>query len=288
MNRRGYYDAANDRILHTHNEAIKNQRISEVSVLEQLSRAPNPHETGKWGYPHKSTNQEEIWMNARGQPYGQAYSNPGYQQGQRTHGHYLSQGQYGNQGQIGTQYGSGMYSSPNGSQGSLRSNGSASSLHSTHSQASHVSSTTSLYEYPVKQDFDGRKYFNYQVKKRDGEDPGPFRAVTNQNKRYKGIMCHQGNARSPNVGPFHLCKDEKWRLLDALCRRIYNLGAVGMRVGSFGGCANQELNFCDEKRDSRSFLEINSVAKLEQDLDSNTIGFRAAVQQKLVPQLAIE
>lgn len=78
-------------------------------------------------------------------------------------------------------------------------------------QSGSVSSTTSLYEYPVSRD--GKPY-NFASKPKD--NPGPFRGITSQNKRYKGTVCHNGVERdpnsgkpNPNAGYFHRCKEEK-------------------------------------------------------------------------------
>ncbi|OCT51182.1 hypothetical protein CLCR_09047 [Cladophialophora carrionii] len=58
-------------------------------------------------------------------------------------------------------------------------------------------------EYPVTQH--GPPY-NFKSKPKD--DPGAFRAITNQNKDYKGTICHDGDrkANNPNAGLFHLCE----------------------------------------------------------------------------------
>jgi hypothetical protein len=85
-------------------------------------------------------------------------------------------------------------------------NNSNSSSRRTSSAASVASSTTSLYEYPVQRDGNG---YNFNSKPK--ENPGPFRTVTNQNKRLKGVMCHDGDLKTmnPNKGFFHLCKEMK-------------------------------------------------------------------------------
>ncbi|XTI85075.1 Ribonuclease/ribotoxin, partial [Cenococcum geophilum] len=73
---------------------------------------------------------------------------------------------------------------------------------STSSATSVASSTTSLYEYPVQRDGNG---YNFNSKPKGS--PGPFRTVTNQNKRLKGVMCHNGDLQTMNTnkGFFHLC-----------------------------------------------------------------------------------
>jgi len=66
------------------------------------------------------------------------------------------------------------------------------------------SSTTSYREYPVLQSGDG-----YNYKKKPKDRPGPFRAVTNQNKTFKGTICHDGEPGNVAGGTFHRCKDFK-------------------------------------------------------------------------------
>ncbi|KAG6356087.1 hypothetical protein INS49_015472 [Diaporthe citri] len=60
------------------------------------------------------------------------------------------------------------------------------------------SSTTSLYEYPV---FSDNQTCNYQKKPR--ENPGHIRGITNQNKRFKGVVAHHGEDGKPNRGDMH-------------------------------------------------------------------------------------
>lgn len=69
---------------------------------------------------------------------------------------------------------------------------------------SSASSTTSLYEYPVFSD--GRTY-NYQSKK-PKDDPGHIRGITNQNKRFKGVVAHNGEDGEPKRGDMHWVKKE--------------------------------------------------------------------------------
>ncbi|KAM0424500.1 hypothetical protein ACHAPT_010214 [Fusarium lateritium] len=68
------------------------------------------------------------------------------------------------------------------------------------------SSTTAYYEYPVTQS--GPPY-DFASKPKD--NPGPYRAVTNQNQTYKGTMCHDGDAEknNANAGFFHLCEPKE-------------------------------------------------------------------------------
>ena len=67
------------------------------------------------------------------------------------------------------------------------------------------SSSTSYREYPVMQD---NKDYRFDSKPKD--NPGPYRAVTNQRKTYKGTVSHDGDAKTknPNVGFFHRLKDK--------------------------------------------------------------------------------
>ncbi|KAK2602945.1 hypothetical protein N8I77_009439 [Diaporthe amygdali] len=64
---------------------------------------------------------------------------------------------------------------------------------------SNSSSTTSLFEYPIFAD--GRTY-NYQSKK-PKDDPGHIRGITNQNKRFKGVIAHDGEDGNPKRGSMH-------------------------------------------------------------------------------------
>ncbi|KAJ5736872.1 Guanine-specific ribonuclease N1/T1 [Penicillium malachiteum] len=60
------------------------------------------------------------------------------------------------------------------------------------------SSTTSYREYPVMPT--GPAYpFDTKPKTR----PGAFRAITNQNKTFKGVICHNGENGDPAKGYFH-------------------------------------------------------------------------------------
>lgn len=67
-----------------------------------------------------------------------------------------------------------------------------------------ASSTTSLYEYPVFSD--GHAY-EYQSR-RPKDDPGHIRGITNQNKRFKGVVAHDGMDGRPNGGGMHWVEKE--------------------------------------------------------------------------------
>ncbi|KAL1847247.1 hypothetical protein Daus18300_014011 [Diaporthe australafricana] len=69
---------------------------------------------------------------------------------------------------------------------------------------SRVSSTTSLYGYPVFAD--GHNY-DYQSR-RPKEPPGHIRSITNQNKRPKGVVAHPGEEGNPNGGHLKWVKKE--------------------------------------------------------------------------------
>ncbi|KAJ5350668.1 Guanine-specific ribonuclease N1/T1 [Penicillium brevicompactum] len=60
------------------------------------------------------------------------------------------------------------------------------------------SSTTSYREYPVMSDGS-----NYDFDERPKPNPGPFRAITNQNKTFKGVIAHDGKDGRTNAGNFH-------------------------------------------------------------------------------------
>lgn len=62
------------------------------------------------------------------------------------------------------------------------------------------SSSTSYREYPVRA---SGKDYNYGSKPKDR--PGPYRAVTNQNKTLKGVICHDGSPGNVAGGTFHRC-----------------------------------------------------------------------------------
>lgn len=69
-------------------------------------------------------------------------------------------------------------------------------------------SSTTFHEYPVLASQDGKKQnYNYDQKK-PKQNPGPFRAITDQNKDFKGVICHDGDKGrdgrgNPNGGSFH-------------------------------------------------------------------------------------
>lgn len=123
----------NDTTLISKNQVLTNNKISQNSVLEQLSKAPAPTDKGKSGYPHKYQNIDKLFRTRRN------------------------------------------------------------------------SSTTNYYEYPVQQLGTG---YNFGSKPKD--DPGPYRGITNQNKTYKGTICHDGDKKTnnANAGHFHLCKKD--------------------------------------------------------------------------------
>lgn len=51
------------------------------------------------------------------------------------------------------------------------------------------------------------KDYDYEGRK-PPDDPGPYRAITNQKKRYKGTIAHDGDGKgNPNTGGFHRLKD---------------------------------------------------------------------------------
>lgn len=116
-------------ILVSENKALKKNEISQNSVVDQISKAPEPLDKGKSGYPHQYHNRDELFR--------------------------------------------------------TRTN----------------SSTKEYYEYPVQQSGSG---YNFNSKPKD--DPGPYRGITNQNKTYKGTICHDGDEKNPNTGFFHLAK----------------------------------------------------------------------------------
>jgi hypothetical protein len=39
--------------------------------------------------------------------------------------------------------------------------------------------------------------------------PGPFRAITNQNKSFKGVISHDGKDGNPNAGRFHRATEHR-------------------------------------------------------------------------------
>lgn len=61
-----------------------------------------------------------------------------------------------------------------------------------------------LYEIPVMQE-KGKSY-NFDSKPKD--DPGPHRAITDQNKECQGTICYDGDEKSgrANDGNFHRCE----------------------------------------------------------------------------------
>lgn len=67
-----------------------------------------------------------------------------------------------------------------------------------------ASSTTSLYEYPVFADV---HTYDYQSK-RPKEDPGHIWGITNQNKRLKGVVAHDGKDGRANGGGMHWAEKE--------------------------------------------------------------------------------
>lgn len=76
-------------------------------------------------------------------------------------------------------------------------------------QNSQASSTTSHFEYVVSAD--GKK-FNYDLKKSKqtiSSGPGHLRAITNQNKRFKGVIAHDGQDGEPSRGFFHWCERQE-------------------------------------------------------------------------------
>ncbi|OQE28989.1 hypothetical protein PENFLA_c004G07101 [Penicillium flavigenum] len=60
------------------------------------------------------------------------------------------------------------------------------------------SSTTSFREYPVM-----ANETTYPFDTKPKARPGPFRAITNQNKSFKGVISHDGKDGNPNAGRFH-------------------------------------------------------------------------------------
>ena len=66
------------------------------------------------------------------------------------------------------------------------------------------SSTTSYREYPVMPTGD-----TYAFDKKPKAKPGPFRAITNQNKTFKGVISHDGKDGNPNAGYFHRAMEHR-------------------------------------------------------------------------------
>lgn len=68
--------------------------------------------------------------------------------------------------------------------------------------------STSYYEYPVMQNGPG-----YDFDAKPKQNPGPYRGIVNQNKDYRGTICHNGVVKDgehiPNAGRFHLCKKNR-------------------------------------------------------------------------------
>ncbi|KAJ5873049.1 Guanine-specific ribonuclease N1/T1 [Penicillium soppii] len=64
--------------------------------------------------------------------------------------------------------------------------------------ASHCS-ITSYRKYPVLST--GNTYYDFD--KKPQANPGPFRAITNQNKIFKGVISHGGRDGKNNAGSFH-------------------------------------------------------------------------------------
>ncbi|OCL05609.1 hypothetical protein AOQ84DRAFT_413204 [Glonium stellatum] len=114
----------------------------------------------------------------------------------------------------------------------------------TTSTASSVDSTTNLYEYPVQQSGTG---YNFDSKPKD--DPGPFRAIANQNKKYKGTICHDGDkdTRNPNAGSFHLC----------------HLEASNKDPGGSGQAGEEDYRQADEEYNREAGDESNGQASEE-------------------------
>ena len=61
------------------------------------------------------------------------------------------------------------------------------------------SSTTSLHDYPAF--LDDRDY--HYERKKPKDNSGHIRAIANQNKRFKGVVAHNGKDSNPNRGPMH-------------------------------------------------------------------------------------
>jgi ribonuclease/clavin/mitogillin len=66
------------------------------------------------------------------------------------------------------------------------------------------SSTTSFREYPV---MSTGKTYDYHNKPK--ANPGPFRAITNQNKTFKGVISHDGENGKINAGGFHRATEHR-------------------------------------------------------------------------------
>ncbi|OQD69427.1 hypothetical protein PENPOL_c002G00635 [Penicillium polonicum] len=66
------------------------------------------------------------------------------------------------------------------------------------------SSTTSYREYPVMSTGN-----TYNFDKKPKARPGPFRAITNQNKTFKGVISHDGKDGNANAGFFHRATEHR-------------------------------------------------------------------------------
>lgn len=53
---------------------------------------------------------------------------------------------------------------------------------------------------------DGKPFAYNQQRPR--ANPGPFRAITNQNKTFKGVIAHTGKNGNPNDGFFHRAAED--------------------------------------------------------------------------------
>ncbi|KAJ5724051.1 Guanine-specific ribonuclease N1/T1 [Penicillium malachiteum] len=67
------------------------------------------------------------------------------------------------------------------------------------------SSTTSYREYPVMANGIG-----YTFDQKPKQRPGAFRAVTNQRKTFKGVICHNGEGTEAANGFFHRATETPW------------------------------------------------------------------------------
>lgn len=66
------------------------------------------------------------------------------------------------------------------------------------------SSTKTYHEYPVMAS--GK---TYAFEKKPRANPGPFRAIVNQNKTFKGVIAHDGEGTKPNAGRFHRATEHR-------------------------------------------------------------------------------
>ncbi|POS72406.1 hypothetical protein DHEL01_v209200 [Diaporthe helianthi] len=128
----------NDDTLYSKNQCLpdKDNKISESRVRSQLTRAPEPNDRRKSGYPHPYMNLNGVILRRES------------------------------------------------------------------------TDSTSYYEYPVTQ-----KGADYDFDCKPKQNPGAYRGIVNQNKDYRGTLCHNGEVRKgvnyPNSGDFHLCKKDK-------------------------------------------------------------------------------